>query len=206
MKASAGVEDQRIDIHRNGGWTGQTGEAGVRDCFNDSLTARRAVTLDNGTPLAFTRPEPCVWLLRRNCSLSPRQSLFATGLLAGFSIVVAVLLAMAGVWVVLPYTLVEVIAVGSCFLLYARHAPDYERIELTDETLTVVQCCGPSVRRFELNPLWVSVRLGDGRNPTIHINYAGKATALGRHVTLAQRRRVVSEINVQLRSRYRGKR
>src|ERR1700761_2744803 len=157
-----------------GNWLDRREGAGVSDCINDALTARRTIKQDSGKPLRFARTEGYVWVLQRNCSLSPRQSLFAIGLLAAFPIFIAVLFAMAGLWTVLPCALVEMSVIGSCFLLYARHAPDYERIELTDETLTVVQCSGLSERQFKVNPLWVSVCLGDGHNPQIHMRYAGE--------------------------------
>ena len=186
-----------------GNWLDRREGAGVSDCINDALTARQTVKQDTGKPSAFIRTGCYVWLLRRNCSLSPRQSLFATGLLAALPIFIAVLFAIAGLWTVLPCALIEMSVVGSCFLLYARHAPDYERIELTDEILKVVQCSGSRVRQFEVNPLWVSVRLGDGHNPPIHMRYAGEEMTLGRHVPLAERRRVVSEINMELQIRRR---
>ncbi len=48
--------------------------------------------------------------------------------LALFSLLVASLLVWAGAWLVLPFTGIELLAVGVAFVVYARHAVDYERI------------------------------------------------------------------------------
>jgi uncharacterized membrane protein len=178
-----------------------TGDISVKSGPDDHVMVRNAITPEAGATPASADSGRRVWMLRRNCSLSPRQSVFSFGLLAGGALVVATLCATAGAWVVLPCALIEMIVLGGFFLLYARHAVDYDCIELFDDSLTVVQCCGSNVRRFELNPLWVRVQMSEGRNPKIEIRYAGEVALVGRHVSSAYRERAVKEINRELRLR-----
>jgi uncharacterized membrane protein len=69
------------------------------------------------------------WLLRRNCSLSPRQMGMAYGLMCVFSFAVATGFVMIGLWQVLLFTVLEMTAVAAAFLYFARHATDYEQDE-----------------------------------------------------------------------------
>ena len=72
------------------------------------------------------------WILKRNCSLTPRQSAAAYALLCTGSFGVALFFLLQGYWIVLAFSLVEMAAVGWALLHYARHALDVERIALTD--------------------------------------------------------------------------
>jgi uncharacterized membrane protein len=68
--------------------------------------------------------------LKRNCSTTP------TGLLRVFAALAVVVLAIgagfaaAGAWLVLPFAGLEVLLLGGAFVLYARRAADYERLQL----------------------------------------------------------------------------
>lgn len=110
-----------------------------------------------------------VWLLKRNCALSPRQSLISMGLLAALTLAIAMPFAIAGAWAVFACAIGEIAAMCGCFLRYARHAVDYDCVALTEQRLEVVQCDGAQLRRYDWNPLWVAVDLdaAHARDPTI---------------------------------------
>ena len=68
---------------------------------------------------------------------------FATlGIATGF--------ALAGAWLVLPFAGLEVAALVIAFLMTARHASDYERIEVAPGSLRVEVAEGRLLRRREL--------------------------------------------------------
>ncbi|QPS48014.1 DUF2244 domain-containing protein [Burkholderia humptydooensis] len=125
-----------------------------------------------------------VWMLRRNCALSPRQSLLSMGLLAALTPAIAT-----------PFAIGEAVAIGGCFLMYARRAVDYDCVVLTGRRLEVTRCDGAKLRRYDWNPRWATVAFESGRNPGIRIRHGGDAASIGRHVTLAQRRYVATEAN-----------
>jgi uncharacterized membrane protein len=70
-------------------------------------------------------------LLKRNCSISPGGMLRVFGLLALASLGIAMGFALAGAWLILPFAGLEVLALGAAFLVHARHATDFERIEVS---------------------------------------------------------------------------
>ncbi len=71
------------------------------------------------------------WLLKRNCSITPRQ-LFGVYLsLCAASLAIAGGFAWVGASPVLVFAGVELLLVGAALLLYARHALDHERITLS---------------------------------------------------------------------------
>ena len=80
----------------------------------------------------LTDSEPVLrdWLMKRNCSVSPRQFVCFYMSLAAFSLLIALVLVLRGAWLVLPFTGIDLLAVGVAFAIYARHAVDYERIRL----------------------------------------------------------------------------
>lgn len=53
---------------------------------------------------------------------------------------------------VLPFVGLELIAVGVAFFCYARHAADFERIDVTSRAVSVEQADGSLIRRWSLNP------------------------------------------------------
>ncbi|MBP0592635.1 DUF2244 domain-containing protein [Paraburkholderia sp. LEh10] len=75
--------------------------------------------------------EGCVpsreWRIKRNCSLTPRQSLAATAFLMALVLATGVAAAFAfGVWLALPFSMLCTLSVGIAFIAYSRHATDGE--------------------------------------------------------------------------------
>ena len=97
------------------------------------------------------------WLLKRNCSITPRQMMgfyvsvcvLSLGIAAGFW--------MQGATLVLPFAGLEVLALGAALMLYSRHATDSENIRLQAGRLTVEHTSGRSMQRAEFAPAWVRV-------------------------------------------------
>ncbi|MFA9217517.1 MAG: DUF2244 domain-containing protein [Sphingomonadaceae bacterium] len=103
--------------------------------------------------------EPQVWLLRRQCALSPRQFGLAYGVLCLCSFSVAALFVWLGVWQILLFTLAEMTAVAGAFLYHARHATDMERIELRADSLLVETRSAGRVACIRLEPWRTRVAL-----------------------------------------------
>ena len=71
-----------------------------------------------------------VWMLSRNCALSPRQvGAFYLSLVTATG-VIAIVFLLRGAWMILPFSIVEMTALGIALLVYARHAVDCERVSL----------------------------------------------------------------------------
>ena len=65
--------------------------------------------------LAESEPVLKDWTMKRNCSVSPRQFVYFYVSLALFSLAIAFMLFLVGAWLVLPFTGVELLAVGIAF-------------------------------------------------------------------------------------------
>src|ERR1700735_3679975 len=99
--------------------------------------------------LANSEPVVKDWLIKRNCSASPRQFVGFYVSLALFSLLIAGLLVWAGAWLVLPFTGVELLVVGIAFVMYARHAVDYERILLFQNRLLIERMDADKLTQME---------------------------------------------------------
>jgi len=133
-------------------------------------------------------------MLKRNCALTPRAFIFAYFSIVAVLVPIAGFGAALGGWIVAPFALLDLLAISFAFLVYARHAVDYERVEISAEKLIVELVDGMQATRVELNPRWVRIVLQDTARPKIQICYAGKVILLGTHVPVQRRTLIASEM------------
>lgn len=144
--------------------------------------------------------EPSVqWLLKRNCSLTPRQMLMFYASVCLVSLGIGVVFWIQGAALVLPFAWLEVLAVGAAWLVYARHATDRESIRLQRGRLTVEQVIGRRVERAEFAPAWVRVEPEHGDGSLIELSGQGQRIAVGRFVRPELRRQLADELRWALR-------
>jgi len=144
----------------------------------------------------------CVWVLSRNCALTPRQvGAFYLSLVVA-SVVIATAFLIHGAWMVLPFSLIEMVAVGAALLVYARHAVDCERVSLETDALVIESIDGDkrSVKRVDPRAARVVVesRSRGGRGAVLVVA-RGERIAVGRFVCERERRRFARELQVALR-------
>jgi len=130
--------------------------------------------------------------------------LFAS--LAGVSLGVAAVFAYSGVWWVLVFSCVEVAALFAAFVVYAKHAGDYERIVVTADALVIEFNSGTRVVRQQAHPAFARVqypypagRAGTG-DSLIGLAMAGRAVEVGRFVPRLKRASVAREIRAHLQA------
>jgi len=115
---------------------------------------------------------------------------------------------------VLIFSAIEVAAVGLAFVVYARHAVDYEHIRLEPHRLVVEQMSAQHKTHYEFNPRWVRVELGESsdraeragsrRTPwvsrePITLHAAGKTVAIGQHLALDRRAQFAQDLRAWIR-------
>jgi uncharacterized membrane protein len=154
-------------------------------------------------PLRFGREDfagrSVQWLLKRNCSASPRQMLGFFGSLALLSLLIAAFFWMRGATLVMPFAWAELAVLGAALLLYARHAADSESIRLQPGRLTVEHACGGSINRVEFAPAWVRVEPEHGDRSLIELSGQGQRISVGRFVRPELRRQLADELRWALR-------
>lgn len=134
------------------------------------------------------------WTIRRNCSVSPRQFVGFYVSLALASSAIAIMLLVKGVWLVLPFTGLELLVVGVAFVVYARHAVDYERIRLYPHRLVVEQVSADELTQFEFNPRWVRVETGATPREPVKLVSRGQTVAVGVHLAQYRRAQFAEEL------------
>jgi uncharacterized membrane protein len=141
------------------------------------------------------------WILKRNCSLTPRQSAAAYVLLCTGSFGIALVFLLQGIWIVLAFALVEMAAVGWALLHYARHALDVERIALTDRSLVVERVDAGHHSRFQLDPVRTRVQPPVARaRKLILLESPGNSVEIGSYVSEPVRQQVAQELARAMRA------
>lgn len=139
------------------------------------------------------------WLLKRNCSLTPRQLLQFYAVLCAVSLGIAGLFWLQGATLVLPFAWLEVLALGVAILTYGMHAGDSENIRLQSDKLTVEHACGGHTDRVEFRPDRVRVEPEHGDGSLIELSGQGRRIVVGRFVRPELRRQLADELRRALR-------
>lgn len=139
------------------------------------------------------------WLLKRNCSATPRQMMGLYASLCVISLAVGGFFWAQGATLVMPFAWLELLAVGAALLAYAGHATDSERIRLEGDRLTVEHTAGRHVERAEFAPAWVRIEPEHGDRSLIELSGQGQRISVGRFVRPELRRQLADELRWTLR-------
>ena len=140
------------------------------------------------------------WVLRRNCSISPRHLALSYAGLCAVSMVIAVGFAWAGATAVLAFAGIELLLVGAALLVYARHACDGDTLTLAGQSLAVEQAQGSRVQRTEFRAQWVSVEPSHGEGSLVELSGEGQRICVARFVRPEMRAALAKELRAALRS------
>jgi uncharacterized membrane protein len=132
-------------------------------------------------------------VLKRNCSMSPAELASVFAALAALVLAIGAGFALVGAWLVLPFAGLEVLLLVAAYLLYARRAADYEKIELDAGRLTVEIAQGARTARYELKG--ARVALEEGR---VVVRDAQEEVEIGRHLGPEARAEFAAELEKKL--------
>ena len=139
------------------------------------------------------------WLLKRNCSVTPAQLMTLFVSLCVVSLGIATFFWFQGATLVMPFAWAELLAVGTAFLIYARHARDGEKISLHGTRLVVELETAGRLERAEFNREWVRVEPKSGDGSLIEVSGQGRSVKVGRHLRPELRPALAREIRLALR-------
>ncbi len=138
------------------------------------------------------------WIFKRNCSFTPRQvGLFYLSQV-GFALIVAIFFYARGIWIVLPFTLTVLLILAIALLIYARHATDFESINIDGTELTLQIKNGLKEVRYDWNISWVKINSELNKNDLVTICYQGNECELGRFIHVSQRQSFLEELKSKL--------
>ncbi len=152
-----------------------------------------------GRELEGAAPRATQWLLRRNCSITPRQLLGLYLSLASASLLVALGFWWAGAPAVLAFAGFEVVMVGIALAAYARHATDCETITLSGGELAIEHRCGAGVDAARYRAEWVRIEPSAGDGSLVEISGEGRRTRIGRYLRPEWRAQLAQEIRAAVR-------
>jgi uncharacterized membrane protein len=122
-------------------------------------------------------------LIKRNCSMSPRGVLAVVAFTAGVCFTIGAWFAWRGLWLVLPFAGLEVLALAAAFYVSGLHAGDYERYWLEPGLLVLEVRDGTHVFRRRFPAAWARVVLQEGlRDTRLAIALGGEEIRVGRHL------------------------
>jgi uncharacterized membrane protein len=139
------------------------------------------------------------WVLKRNCSITPRQLLAFYLSLCVISVGLGVGFWVAGAPLVLGFAGLELACVGLALLVYARHAADREMVTLDGDALEVEQWVGRQVARERFRAEWLSVEPAKAQGSLVELAGQGRRVRVGRHLRPELRAPFAQELRRALR-------
>jgi uncharacterized membrane protein len=112
--------------------------------------------------------------------------------------VIATVFLLKGAWMILPFSIVEMSALGIALLVYARHAVDCERVSLRRDALDIESIHGRTRRLIRLDPRWARVEMEARPRGALAVVARGERVVLGRFVCERERRRFARELRQAL--------
>ena len=144
------------------------------------------------------QPDRHLWVLKRNCAMSPRQLGLCLVCLGLVSLAIASAFALHGAWPVVPFACIEIAALLIAFVVYGRHAADYEKIVVEPQAVTVETASADEVRSVALRPGWLRVEYRGGRRELIRLIEGRNELAVGRFVPDDRRHVLARELKTSL--------
>lgn len=141
---------------------------------------------------------------RRNASLAPRQRWTLYGAFAAGSLAMAIGFVAAGVWPVLPYSILELAALAAAFTWIERRANDADRLTLDGDRVVVERSRAGRATREELARHWLRVEIdreGFGREPRLVLRNGRDAVRFGDAVPPSERLALARTIRGMLAAR-----
>ncbi|TNF59195.1 MAG: DUF2244 domain-containing protein [Burkholderiales bacterium] len=138
------------------------------------------------------------WSLRRRCAVSPSQLASVFAMLGTASLLVAGFFWMQGAVLVMPFAVLELLALAAAFVVHARHATDGESVVLEGGRLVIESESAGVVRRCEFDRDRVRLNTS-GRQVLVEVRAGAQAVQIGRHLRSDLRPVLLSEMRRALR-------
>ena len=136
--------------------------------------------------------------MRRNCALTPRQLLQFYIALVSLSLIVATGFWLAGVWMIPIFTAAELSAVTIGFLIYCRHALDFEAIEVDGKRLIVKKFIGYKEAVYEFNTQWAKIDPPVENAKTFYIRQSDLRVEIGQFLRYEQQLALIAQVRACL--------
>ena len=138
------------------------------------------------------------WLMKRNCSFSPKQvGLFYLSIVS-FSLLVAGYFWLLGAWMILIFTSLALLVLTIALYVYSRHALDYEKITITGKQLIVEKSWGGKVQIEEFKTIWTKLYCGGTGRHRLALKSSTKEVPIGFFVVMNEQEQFEKELKSYL--------
>jgi uncharacterized membrane protein len=134
------------------------------------------------------------WHFKRNCSISPRQLICIFGALALISLLIGGVFFFLGAFLVLPFSLLEILVLSIAFYYNAIHAVDYERLKVENNHIIVEQKAGLKETEIALAREFTRVKQLEGKKDLIELIQGEKKALFGHHIHPNYRAKLMKEL------------
>jgi uncharacterized membrane protein len=145
------------------------------------------------------------WHLKRNVSISPAMLAMLFGGLGLVTLIIGSAFYWVGASLILPFSIVEVVALLVAYFYNAVHANDYERLTLTDSTIEIESKIGFHTRQVQLLRSMTRVDSEVHKNQLIQLRQGKQTTFFGQFVHANLRPELAQQISHRLLARFHTK-
>jgi uncharacterized membrane protein len=139
------------------------------------------------------------WLMKRNCSVTPRELSLVFVSLCTVSSVISGFFYWQGAPFVAAFAAAELLAVGAALLVFARHAADREQLTLVGRSLLVEQTLAGRTQRADWEADWLRVEPLAGQGSLVQLSGSGRTLNVGRFLRPELRGAFAQELRQALR-------
>jgi len=140
----------------------------------------------------------CRLVIRRNCSLTWRQTKRAVCVIALAPTSIALGFGLAGLWPVVPFAGLELLALGLCFYHCARRAAECEVVTVSGDEIIVEKGQKRAERRWSFDRYWAAIVLdhpaGTWHPSRLFIRAHAQAVEIGQFLVEKERVALAGEL------------
>lgn len=141
-------------------------------------------------------------LARRHNSLDSVTCWIVFGSLACVSLVIAVVFAMLGAWLILPFAGLEIAALALVMRWLKAHAGDFERVTVCGDVVALDVCEKSRVQHVEFNRVWARLVVREqSRSMRLALCSHGREVEVGRYLDDGGRKALARELKSRLAGR-----
>ncbi len=138
-------------------------------------------------------------LARRHNSLDSVTCWVVFGSLACVSLAIAVVFALLGAWLILPFAGLEIAGLALVLRWLRAHAGDYESVSIRGNVVTLDICEQNRVRRLEFNRAWARLVVRERSWSTrLALRSHGREVEIGRYLDNGGRQALARELKGRL--------
>ena len=135
---------------------------------------------------------------RRQFATERKHRIWMFAAIAGLSVAFALFwLFFAGVWVILPFTAMELICVGAAFWWIEQTSEDRDQVEVTDNGVSVIRIRRRKTDEFAFTRNWLTVEgafQSRGMSSGVRLKQSGRTVALLEFLSGPEQTRALREL------------